>query len=109
MKLSTLTRLFAGALLATFVAGCPSKGADTTGGDAATDGNGTLIFARGADSKSLDPIAVSDGESVKVIDQLYDTLVAVKATSTALEPGLATEWSTSEDGLTWNFTMRAGV
>lgn len=106
-----ITTLFAaGALLVAGATGCPSQ-PGATGGGGSDDGGatGTLIFARGADSKSLDPISVSDGESVKVLDQIYDTLVAPKATSTELEPGLATEWSTSEDRLTWTFTLRPGV
>ncbi|MHC5019285.1 MAG: ABC transporter substrate-binding protein, partial [Planctomycetota bacterium] len=105
--------ILAGVCLALTATGCPSKAPDAGGGtDGAGSGDavtGTLVFARGSDSKSLDPINVSDGESVKVIDQLYDTLVAPKATSTELEPGLATEWSTSEDRLTWTFTIRSGV
>jgi len=110
MMRSTLTPLLAGVLLAITATGCPSdQTAGTTDGDDLGGALGTLVYARGADSKSLDPIAVSDGESVKVIDQIYDTLVAPKATSTALEPGLATEWSTSDDRLTWTFTLRAGV
>ena len=39
---------------------------------------GTLVFARGGDSKFLDPAVVTDGESVKVCTNLFDTLIRFK-------------------------------
>ena len=70
---------------------------------------GTLIFGRGGDSVGLDPALEEDGESFKVCDNIYDTLVEYKDGSTELEPGLATRWESSEDGLTWTFHLRQGV
>jgi peptide/nickel transport system substrate-binding protein len=40
-----------------------------------TPTGGTLIFGRGGDSLTLDPARVLDGESAKVCDMLYDTLI----------------------------------
>ena len=70
---------------------------------------GTLIFGRGGDSVGLDPALEEDGESFKVCDNIYDTLVDYKDGSTELEPSLATRWESSEDGLTWTFHLRQGV
>ena len=70
---------------------------------------GTLIFGRGGDSVGLDPAFEVDGESFKVCDNIYDTLVQYKEGSTELEPGLAESWESSEDGLTWTFNLRKGV
>ncbi len=70
---------------------------------------GTLIFGRGGDSVGLDPALEEDGESFKVCDNIYDTLVEYKDGSTELEPSLATSWKSSEDGLTWTFHLRQGV
>lgn len=70
---------------------------------------GTLIFGRGGDSIGLDPALEMDGESFKVCDNIYDTLVHYKDGTTDLEPGLATRWESSEDGLTWTFYLRQGV
>ncbi len=76
------------------------------GGASAQSGGGTLVFARGADSKSLDPAVVDDGESVKVITNVFDTLVGFKPGSLELQPGLAESWTTSADGLVWTFKLR---
>lgn len=70
---------------------------------------GTFIFGRGGDSIGLDPSLEIDGESFKVCDNIYDTLVEYKEGSTELEPGLATRWESSENGLTWIFYLRKGV
>ncbi len=41
-------------------------------------------------------------------NMIYETLVSVDQ-SYAYQPGLATSWETSEDGLTWTFKLREGV
>lgn len=69
----------------------------------------TLIFGRGADSVGLDPAHEEDGESFKVAELLYDTLVQYQQESTDVEPGLATSWESSPDGLRWTFHLREGV
>ncbi len=72
-------------------------------------GDKTLIFGRGADSIQLDPSKVTDGESIYVTNQIYDTLVRYEEDSTEVKPALATEWTPSEDGLTWTFQLRDDV
>ncbi len=70
---------------------------------------GTLIFGRGSDSIGLDPGHLIEGESIKVCDNIYDTLVQYSAGTTELEPALAESWENSADGLTWTFHLRRGV
>ena len=70
---------------------------------------GTLIFGRGGDSLTLDPALVLDGESAKVCDMLYDTLIQYREDTTDLEPALAEAWESSADGLVWTFYLRQGV
>tara|TARA_Y100000588_G_scaffold210272_1_gene224345 strand:- start:8254 stop:9735 length:1482 start_codon:yes stop_codon:yes gene_type:complete len=67
------------------------------------------VFGRGGDSVGLDPALESDGESFKVCDNIYDSLVRFRKESTDIEPALATSWMVSDDRLTWTFLLREGV
>jgi peptide/nickel transport system substrate-binding protein len=68
-----------------------------------------LVFGRGGDANTLDPIHTDIGESVKVMINIYDTLVTYDDKTTDLVPGVAKAWSHSEDGLTWTFQLRDDV
>jgi peptide/nickel transport system substrate-binding protein len=76
------------------------------GGSSAKD---TLIFAQGADPRGLDPALVDDGESSKVIVNIYEGLLKYAKDSTKLEPCLAKSWDVSTDGLTYTFHLQEGV
>ncbi len=69
----------------------------------------TLVFGRGGDSVGLDPALETDGESFKVCDNIYQTLVTFKPEKTDVIPELATSWEVSGDGLTWTFHLRRDV
>ena len=69
----------------------------------------TLIFGRGGDSVGLDPAHEEDGESFKVCENIYDTLVQYAEDSTDIQPALAESWETSTDGLVWRFHLRSGI
>ncbi|MGH2921559.1 MAG: ABC transporter substrate-binding protein, partial [Gaiellaceae bacterium] len=86
------------------------EAADTTAAEtteAAT--GGTLVFGTASDPVVLDGALVSDGESLRVIDQIYESLVSLKPGTTELEPGLAKSWEISDDGLTYTFELQEGV
>jgi peptide/nickel transport system substrate-binding protein len=68
-----------------------------------------LVYAKGADPRGLDPVYVDDGESAKIIVNIYDTLVKYKRGGTDIEPCLATSWTKSPDGLAWTFNLRKGI
>lgn len=98
-------------IITIFVSAC-SKDSSTTDGSHSKGGSGgekTLIFGRGADSIQLDPSKVTDGESIYVTNQIYDTLVRYEEESTEVRPALAEEWNVSDDGLTWTFKLREDV
>lgn len=103
------TRLLALAVLVVFalsvIAGCGGGGQENPQAKEGT----TFIFAQGADPRGLDPAFVDDGESAKPIVNIYENLVQYKPGSTEVQPGLATEWSSSEDGKVWTFKLREGV
>ena len=68
-----------------------------------------LVFGRGGDSVSLDPAIVTDGESFKVTENIFETLLEFGEQDTTIHPGLAKEWEVSEDGLTYTFHLQEGV
>lgn len=68
-----------------------------------------LVFGRGADSVSLDPGIVTDGESFKVTQNLFETLLNFGEQDTTINPGLAKTWEVSDDGLTYTFQLEEGV
>lgn len=70
---------------------------------------GTLVFAGAADPVVLDPSLVSDGESIRVAEQIFEGLVALEPGTTEVAPALAESWEASEDGLSWTFQLREGV
>ncbi|MCI1858452.1 MAG: ABC transporter substrate-binding protein [Sporolactobacillus sp.] len=93
-------------VLAMALAGCSSGSSDNSG-----SGNKTLVFGRGADTTSLDPATVTDGESFRVTQNIYETLVSYDYAhqSTKVKPGLAKSWKISSDGKTYTFTLNKGI
>jgi peptide/nickel transport system substrate-binding protein len=69
----------------------------------------TLVFGASADPVSLDGSLANDGESIRVIKQIVETLVSQVPGTTKLQPDLATSWTQSKDGKTWTFNLRTGV
>lgn len=82
-------------------------GDETEAMDATQQGGGTVTYARGNDSGTLDPQNTTSGEDVKVINQMYDTLIDFEPNQTSLQAGLATEFSLN--GTTATLTLREGV
>lgn len=72
-------------------------------------GGGSFIFAASSDPVSLDPAMASDGESFRISRQIFEGLVSAKPGTTDLDPLLATEWTSSTDGMSHTFTLRDGV
>ena len=68
-----------------------------------------LVFGRGADADRLDPARTTSGESVKITENVFDTLVQFKQGSTEVEPALAEKYEPSADGTEWTFHLRQGV
>jgi len=68
-----------------------------------------LVFAASSDPVIIDGPLVSDGESLRVVDQIFQGLVGLKPGTTVVQPLLATSWSASKNGLAWTFNLRTGV
>lgn len=68
----------------------------------------TLTIARGVDADGLDPFKVSTTQSSQMTALIFDTLVNLDETG-GVHPGLATDYTISDDNLTYKFTIREGV
>jgi peptide/nickel transport system substrate-binding protein len=69
---------------------------------------GTLVFAGASDPTYLDPALVSDGESFRVTEQMFEGLVKLRPGTTKIVPSLATSWNL-KGGKVWTFNLRKGV
>jgi peptide/nickel transport system substrate-binding protein len=94
-----------GATATAALAGCLG-GDGNTGGDG-SGGGGTLTYARGDKSGSLDFQNTTSGEAAKVTNQMYDTLIAFKPGKTSLTEGLAKKWNVN--GKTVTLDLRKDV
>ena len=70
---------------------------------------GALVVAQAADVIALDPVRVTDNESIEVGELIFEGLVGWKPGTTDIEPRLATSWSVSADGRAWTFQLREHV
>ena len=83
-----------------------SGAAPTDGGAGEPTAGGTLVFAGSRLSTSLDPVLTSDGESFRVLRQVYETLVDLAPGSTnELAPELAESWEGEPDGTEYVFHL----
>jgi peptide/nickel transport system substrate-binding protein len=101
----------AATLTAVTLSACASSERDSDegeGGEAQQSG-GTLVFAGASDPTNLDPAFASDGETFRVLRQVYETLLFNEPGGTEAVPGLAEGYEASEDGLEYTFTLRDGV
>jgi len=105
-----LIAVTSGVALVALLTGCVQSDRATDDGaadDAEVDS--TFVFAASSDPVSLDPAFASDGESFRVARQIFEGLVGVKAGSADPAPALAESWEQSEDGLSYDFTLKEGV
>jgi peptide/nickel transport system substrate-binding protein len=97
-----------GALAAVLMTAC--GGDSGSGGPAAQDRPERIERLRrtGTDSGYPSPFGYVRGPGWILAGYIFDTLLWEDATGEPI-PWLAREWSHSEDGLTWRFTIRDGV
>jgi peptide/nickel transport system substrate-binding protein len=96
----------AGALV---LSGCSGGDSVDTGGGGGGGGDNVLVAAVSAQPDQFDPHKTTAYPSFQVLENVYDTLVVPSAEDLTMEPSLATKWTTSDDNLTWTFTLRDGV
>jgi oligopeptide transport system substrate-binding protein len=69
----------------------------------------TLNINWGTEPPALDPSLATDSTSVDVVGNLFAGLTKFHPVTGEIEPYLATEWSTNEDGTIYTFKMRDDV
>lgn len=75
-----------------------------------TEGDGKMIFRynESAGIATLDPAFAKDQAIIWATSQIFNGLVRLD-TNLAVEPAIAKEWTISDDGLTYTFTLRNDV
>lgn len=96
--------------LSSMLANCGGSPTETlTTAESRPASSDALVFGGAGQPVNLTPGDVTDGNSLYVHQQIYNRLIGNEPGSAELVPELATEWSASEDGLTWTFQLREGV
>jgi len=75
----------------------------------AVDRGGTLAYGRYADSLFLEPVLNDGNVDIWVLSNIYDTLILPTADGQGLQPGLATDWSVADDGLSVTLNLRDNI
>ncbi len=77
--------------------------------EAPPEPTGTLNVALPLDPNSINPPNAAERMAGNVVNQIFDSLLAVDNETGELVAALGTEWEISEDGLEYDFTLRDGV
>jgi peptide/nickel transport system substrate-binding protein len=96
------------AALALGVTACAESERDPSGNEG-DGGGGTFTFGAAGAPEMFDPLYATDGETFRVTRQMFEGLLDIAPGSAEVEPGLATEWTSNEDGTVWDFTLRDDV
>lgn len=65
-----------------------------------------LHIASGAEPQSLDPHLVTGSVEMRILNNLFEGLVAMDPATLEMVPAAAESWSISEDGKTYSFRLR---
>ena len=93
------------------LAGCAAATGDEGGGGSPTGEpteGGAAVYAVDSNFFGFDPNVTPAAQDARVLRQMFDSLLYLDEAG-ELQPWLATEWSASEDGLSYDFTLRDDV
>ena len=68
-----------------------------------------LVVGHLAELQTLDPAQAVTISDFRILANMYEGLLHYKDGSLDVEPGLATSWTMSPDGLTYTFKLRPGL
>lgn len=101
-------------LVFSLLAGCGSAGTSDSGqaqdGGSSADGDQKVLYHAYASQPyiTLDP-RIENSNGVMVLHNVYETLTHYNDQTGEVEPLLATEWSSNDDGTEWTFKIREDV
>jgi ABC-type transport system substrate-binding protein len=72
-------------------------------------GQDTFVWMQNAEPIGLYCADESDGESLRVCEQINESLLAYEVGGAKVIPSLATGYTVNEDATVWTFTLRDGV
>lgn len=107
MRRRPLAAALAAACAGTLLAACGAAGA-TDSLPAGTKEGGELVYATDREPTCLDPHNNGDMPQTYIARQYLDSLVSMQADGSVV-PWLADSWEISEDGRTYDFTLKQGV
>ncbi len=90
----------------TLLTGCGDSQPAAADYDGPPKRGGELIVATQADGRSLDPHKVTDAASMRLIENMYSTLMRYSGEYGEVEMDLVSTMNVSDDGLTYTFTLR---
>ena len=109
MKAGVLAILICALFIGIALGGCTQQ-EEEQNGEIEIKNPTTIVRYDIGDAKTLDPADCYDTASSEPIFQIYETLVTYKGNDTkTFYPCLATDWTVSNDSLTWTFHLRHNV
>ena len=93
-------------VVGSFVASGTAAAQDT---EDTTDEKISFVVGTTSGLPTVNPFRGLTAETYYVLGLQYDLLIAFAEDDLGAAPGLATEWESSEDGMTWTITTRDGV
>ena len=75
------------------------------GGKDSDQAKDSITIGIDSDATALDPLRINDTLTMSILSNVYEPLVRM-TTDSQIVPALATEWTISEDGLEYVFTIR---
>ena len=109
MKAGVLAILICALFIGIALGGCTQQ-QEEQNGEIEIKNPTTIVRYDIGDAKTLDPADCYDTASSEPIFSIYDTLVTYKGNDTkTFYPCLATDWTVSNDSLTWTFHLRHNV
>jgi peptide/nickel transport system substrate-binding protein len=103
--------LISAVIAALLLSACTQTGTGT-GSQSPGTGAGSKVLRMARQAEPFSPFVpwrIDDNPALFISVNVYDTLLRTTKDGVGLEPGLATKWESTPDGLSWTFTLRDGV